>query len=164
LIFSESKKVDARRSLKRAIKFLIKNRDKISKSNEDEALECRQHKYINLNVRRTLEKDSPSIRLENKKQVLTIFPAGKAGEIQEQTISILPPFKKKNDFKIIAESGANSSKKIALGFFEIQGENLDWNVFSFPGEGPIGIGNNIYRIDNNIDLDNLPILEEEICP
>jgi hypothetical protein len=149
-LFLEKKKVDARRSLKRAIKQLRSENGLHSEFTEDEFDLDKDEdstSVMNLTITRSsLNGPATSARLMFEDHLMALFPP--LGPEQEQTIEIQINFSIENlaKLKIILESGGGSRETEQLGRLSITtSEGGHWKLFTKPDGTPIGIGTHIYR-------------------
>lgn len=153
--FLEDKKVDARRSLKRAIKNYRSLQGMRSDFSDDEDerddLEDLDMKELNLSVTRSAS-HSPAIsaRLMLNNQVIALFEALPAGHIQQMNLQLKLSEAELKNLKLILESGGGAREEESLGTLSITDETGgEWKLFSKPDGTPIGHGTHIYRYSKN---------------
>ena len=149
--FSRSKKTDARKGLKLAMKSLAKDFGSKRKSYLEQDLatkiQAKEVQSINIQIKRRNLETIPmsAIQVYQKKRLITVLPV--SSDDQTATIKIVLDKKsKKSDLKIVVDSGENSlSQTSNLGLIEFaKPYHNHWKIFSTPDGEPFGVGTNIY--------------------
>lgn len=178
---SFSKKIDARKGLRRAIeaaanhlgkydkKFASIPRVKISQNMINSFSSnnlCEQtSKVLEINITRSTNSDSPPVTLSVNDQVFEMLPEQKANTTMHiKTYLQATLIKSSNDLKITVHSNIFASKdRIELGDFEVQPVNFigSWTTFSKKDGTPIGITSNLIRYKGDLPSDE-DIIEKQL--
>jgi len=155
--YSSTKKVDARRALKKAIGNYLyhhfQGNLKVSQKN------CEQVERQRITIRRTLPlvltdgQEITDVKILQRDKLVGIFSKALPGEIQEMTIE-LGVGQKKRDYKLVLDSGI-ASNQVAMGQFEVL--ETDYKVFSKRDGTPLGKGRYVLNLKGNIN--SLPTQE-----
>lgn len=158
-LFLEEKKVDARKSLKRAIGEF--NEAKLKNS----APVCKVQDAIEIRYKRTAgESDLDSVRIMVGKSLLTVLPKLKAGLTQEGSLFVTSEVETKNDLKILVDSGASSQAKVSIGTLEFEADfDGTWKLFAKPDGTPFGIGSHVYQLKTKTELREITRSQIEMC-
>ncbi|PIP95837.1 MAG: hypothetical protein COW00_12275 [Bdellovibrio sp. CG12_big_fil_rev_8_21_14_0_65_39_13] len=159
-LFLEEKKVDARKSLKRALKELkqIKLKDEVE-------AKCIEQEVAQIDFTRTaIESDAASVRIVVGGQVLKVLPKLLKGETQTGTISVVGPIQSKGDLKILIDTGASSHSELDLGKFTFTNDHeAEWKLFAKPDGTPFGIGSQVYHLKTKEQVNEWPFNIETRC-
>lgn len=159
-LFLEEKKVDARKSLKRALKEL-----KQIKLKEEVQSKCVEQQVANIEFTRTAEiSDAAPVRIVVSGQVLTVLPKLLKGETQTGSISVVGPIQSKGDLKILIDTGASSHSDLELGKFTFKNDrDAEWKLFAKPDGTPFGVGSNVYNLKTKEQVNEWPLNIETRC-
>lgn len=165
---SFTKKIDARRGLKKSLKASVNqlgyvkkrliilrkkrlwrydfygNKDLLTVNNH---FHCGKEDGFLIKGTRTLAQDSMSITVRNSTGLLKVLPAGKAGDVQEFQFYIpYHPDITRTDFKISVDSMIYFGKdQVYLGEFDFSSDwGLNWRVFAKPDGTVLGYTKNLY--------------------
>ncbi|GAB4021966.1 MAG: hypothetical protein Fur0010_25130 [Bdellovibrio sp.] len=157
-LFLEDKKVDARKSLKRALKEF----NELKKPSEVPV--CREFQAIEVRYKRVADKNLDSIRIVISKNVVAVLPAVVAGETQEGSFFVTHQIQSNNDLKIMVDSGASSRAKVELGTIEFSSDvEGSWKLFAKPDGTPFGVGSHVYQFKFGSASRDLPYQTIEMC-
>jgi len=146
MTYSSSRKVDARRSLKKSIGHYLYHHFENNLKSSDK--KCEQVKRINLTIKRTLPIDMngkkyiTDIKVLQRDHLVGVFPKGIPGDVQEIDVSLLPG-ESLVDYKLVFDSGI-ASNEILMGKFEVL--NTDYQVFSTRSGRPLGRGRYVFNL------------------
>jgi len=147
--FSRSKKTDARKGLKLAMKSLGSafNNDRLNFLRDSHQVQ-ENSTYVEVDITRVNRKQSQmnSIQVYQRKRLLTVLPAS----LSKQTATLrikTSPNDRLSDLKIVLDTGDNSlAQNINIGRIEFNAPFQDhWKLFSTPDGVPFGVGTNIYN-------------------
>lgn len=157
-IFLEDKKVDARKSLKRAIKEFN------DQKKPSEIASCTEIQAMEVQYKRIATKKLDSIRITVGKNVVAVLPEVLEGETQEGTFLITHQVQSASDLKILVDTGASSQSKVEIGNLEfssaIEGK---WKIFAKPDGTPFGVGSHVYQFKFGSASRDLPYQTIEMC-
>lgn len=151
-IYSSSKKVDARRALKRAIGNYLHHHFAGNLKDSDKACELVERQEIA--IRRTLpvelkEGDEiTDLKILQRDKLVGTFPKGNPGDVQEITVK-LAVGKKKRDYKLVFDSGI-ASPQVVMGSFEVLEAN--YKVFSKRDGTPLGKGRYVFNLKDKVEV------------
>jgi hypothetical protein len=140
--FLEKKKVDARRSLSRAIRQ-YKRLNNIEL--DDDELEYEEGIFVEV-TRQAGNVDVTAARLIVRDELIAMFAPLKAGEVEVQEVFIPGPFARNADLKLVLDSGAGARGDTHLGQLSFKADIPGyWTLFARPDGRPFGEGAHIYQ-------------------